>query len=51
MIIAYVHFLSEALIGWQGQVYIHINTIKEGNRMAAGESHREKHGTEEQRGL
>lgn len=51
MIIAYVHFLSEALIVWQDQVYIHINTIKEGNRMAAGESYRGKHGTEEQRGL
>ena len=29
MIIAYVHSLSEALIGWQDKVYIHINTIKE----------------------
>lgn len=29
MIIAYVYFFSEALIGWQDQVYIHINTIKE----------------------
>lgn len=46
MIIAYVHFLSEALIGWQDQVYIHINSIKEGNRMAAGESYRGKNGTQ-----
>lgn len=51
MIVPYVHFLSEALIGWQDQVCIHISTIKEDNRMAAGESYRGKNGTERAKGF
>lgn len=51
MIAPYVHFLSEALIGWQDQVCIHISTIKEDNRMAAGESYRGKNGTERAKGF
>lgn len=51
MIVAYVHFLNEALIGWQDQVYIHINTIKEGSRVATGESYRGKNGTEGAKGF